>query len=62
MYILSKFIKDNPIDKSFGRAVFYKRIVGHNDWYFSKYFDTAIKYSNMKKIGDELKFNLELVD
>lgn len=60
--ILSKFIKDNPIDKSFGRAVFYKRIVGHNDWYFSTYFDTAIKYSNMKKIGDELKFNLELID
>lgn len=60
--ILSKFIKDNPIDKSFGRAVFYKRIVGHNDWYFSTYFGTAIKYSNMKKIADELKFNLELVD
>ena len=60
--ILSKFIKDNPIDESFGKAVFYKRIVGHNDWYFSTYFGTAAKYSNMKKISDELKFNLELVD
>jgi len=60
--ILSKFIKDNPIDESFGRAVYYKRIVGYNDWYFSTYFDTAAKYSNMKKIADELKFNLELVD
>ena len=60
--ILSKFIKDNPIDESFGKAVFYKRIVGHNDWYFSTYFDTATKYSNMKKIADGLKFNLELVD
>ncbi len=60
--ILSKFIKANPIDESFGRDVYYKRIVGHNNWYYSTKFDTATKYSRMFKIADALKFRLELVE
>ena len=60
--ILSKFFKDNPVDESFGRDVYYKRIVGYNNWYFSTHFGTSAKYANIKKIAETLKFNLELVE
>jgi len=60
--ILSKFFKDNPVDKSFGRDVYYKRIVGYNNWYFSTHFGTLAKHANIKIIAETLKFNLELVE
>lgn len=59
--ILSKFFKDNPVDESFGRDVYHKRIVGYNNWYFSTHFGTSAKYANIKIIAETLKFNLELV-
>lgn len=62
LHILSKFFKNNPVDESFGRDVYYKRIVGYNNWYFSTHFGTLAKLANIKKIADELKFNIELVD
>lgn len=59
---LSSYFKSNPVDESFKMAVFYKRIVSHNNWYYSTKFDTATKYSRMNKIADALKFKFELVD
>lgn len=59
--LLQKHFKFSSRDPEFGRDIEYKRIVGHNNVFYSTHSDTKGKIRYMRDIADILGIHLVLL-